>query len=340
MSLPLWLPALLLVTQGDARTTQDEDDRPLAIGQLLGAQGAVRVRAGLWFANLSPGPMTVAFDRTKIDSDLESIGRGTGVLRDLGLSLTIGDYDFALGIISDELLAPATDGLGNDLAATIIQQLVGQIRTRALRELFGTEVWATVRYGDFDGPLDATNIGQRDGQVYFGGKDARWDTPYLSIETGAREAGFMDGDLFFRFTHFSMPGPLDIPLEDSDALLSLQTATVWAGGVGLSWEGTADFGWFELDGRFAGIPFTGFSAVSFGEWGTLYGLLLEANARVAMAIEIEIAGAIALRPYAAFEASLVSPVVLTLTVDDLYAPSVAMPDWFVWGPQVGLEVRL
>lgn len=340
MTFPLWLPALLLVAQGDARPTPDEGEQPLALGQLLGAQGAVKVRAGLWFANLSPGPMTVAFDNIEVDSKLEAIGRGTGVLRDLGLSLTIGDYDFALGIISDELLAPATDAIGNDVAATIIQQLVGQIRTRALRELFGTEVWATVRYGDFDGPLDASTIAQRDGQVYFAGKDARWDTPYLSIETGAREAGFLDGDLFFRFTHFSMPSPLAIPLEASNALLSLQTATVWAGGVGLSWEDTADFGWFEVDGRFAGIPFTGFSAVSFGEWGTLYGLLLEANARVAVAIEIEIGGAIALRPYAAFEASLVSPVVLTLSVDDLYAPNVAMPDWVVWGPQVGLEVRL
>lgn len=340
MGVPLWIPALLLVAQGDVRPEQDEDDRPLAIGSLLGAQGAVRVRAGLWFANLSPGPMTVSFDNTKIDSDLSSIGRGTGVLRDLGLSLTIGDYDFALGIISDELLAPATDGLGNDLAATIIQQLVGQIRSRALKALFGTEVWATVRYGNFDGPLDASAIAQRDGQVYYGGKDARWDTPYISIETGAREAGFFDGDLFFRFTHFSMPSPLDILLESSSALLTLQTATVWAGGVGLSWEGTADFGWFELDGRFAAIPFTGISAVSFGDWGTLYGLLLEANARVAVAIEIEIGGAIVLRPYGAFEASVVSPVVLNLVLDDLHSPSVAMPDWVVWGPQVGLEVRL
>ena len=74
--------------------------------------------------------------------------------------------------------------------------------------------------------------------------------------------------------------------------------------------------------------------------GQLVGFLLEGNARIALIVDIPIAGVFALRPYVAFEASLVSPVVLAVDLEDLHAPSVALPDWVVWGPQVGLELRL
>ncbi len=315
------------------------------LGRLLGAESTAKVRLGVWFGNLSPGPMTMAFDRNKATAlgqpgDYERIGRGTGLVRDLSLSMTVGDYDFALGILSDELFAPASDAIGNDLAATVIQQLVGQLRTRALRALVGTEVWATVRVGGFDGPIDASAIGVRDGAVYFGGKADRWNTNYFSAELGALDTGPLGSSLLVRFTTFSMPAALELLSELSDAPLTLQRATVYAGGLGFDWQGSTSWGLLELAASANAIPGTGLAVVDYGPWGTLFGLLAEAGARVALIVDLPIADVIALRPYVAFEAKLVSPLVFSVDLDDLNAPSVVMPDWFLWGPQVGLEVRL
>jgi hypothetical protein len=337
------LVALMLVTQGEPDTSAKE--QPLALGRLVGARSSARVRGGVWFGNLSPGPMTLTFDSSKAlalgtEGDYERIGRGTGLLRDFGVDLTVGDYDFALGFLSDQLFAPAEDALGDSLAATVIQQLIGQVRTRALKELVGTEVWATVRVGNFDGPIDARAIGVRDGQVYFGGKDSRWDTSYFSAETGAVDSGPMESSLFVRFTTFSMPAALELPGELSTSPLTLQEASVYAGGLGLSWQGTAELGFVELEARAAFVPFTGVAVVSYGDWGSLIGFLLEASGRLALIVDLPIADIFALRPYVAFEAQLVSPVVVSMSLEDLNAPSVALPDWVVWGPQVGLEVRL
>jgi len=217
--------------------------------------------------------MTLTFDNSKAlatgtTGAYERIGRGTGILRDIGIDLTIGDFDFVFGFLSDQLFAPAEDAIGNDLASTIIQQVLGQIRSRALKELVGTEVWGTVRVGKFDGSLDAQAIGVRDGKVYFGGKDTRWDTRYFSAEMGASDAGPLDADLFLRFTTFSMPAALEFLLEDSGALVSLQKTTVYAGGLGVSGHWVAELVFVELDTKLAMIPFTGLAIVDYGEWGS------------------------------------------------------------------------
>lgn len=318
----------------------------MLLGQLLGAKSKAKVRVGLWFGNLSPGPMTASFDSAIANALGEAapssyIGRGSGVLRDLGIELTLGDYDLAFGFLSDELFAPADDALGSGVGATVIKQLFGQLRSRAIRLFDGTETWVTLRTGGFDGPLDASRIGVLDGNVYFGGKEARWDTNYFSAELGSAGAGFFDGDLFFRFTTFSMPAALDIANEMATSPLALQTASVYAVGVGFAWKGTSDiFDPVLIDGGFAGIPGTGLSVVDYGSWGKVFGLLMEMNARAAVAIEIPVAGWVALRPYLGFEVSLVSPLAFSIDFEDLNAPSVVMPDFFVWGPQAGVEVRL
>lgn len=335
----------LLALLGQVDPAPPTSPPPLLLGRLLGAQSAAKVRLGVWFGNLSPGPMTVAFDSNKATAlgqppAYDRIGRGIGLVRDLSLSMTVGDYDFALGILSDELFAPASDAIGNDLAATVIQQLVGQLRTRALRALFGTEVWATVRVGGFDGPIDASSVGVRDGRVYFGGQADRWDTNYFSAEFGAVATGPFDSSLLLRFTTFSMPAALELLGELSDAPLTLQRATVYAGGLGLDWQDTTRWGWLELATSVNLIPGTGLAVVDYGPWGALIGLLAEAGGRIALIADLPIADVIALRPYVAFEAKLVSPIVFNFDLDDLNAPSVALPDWFLWGPQVGLEVRL
>lgn len=339
------LAALVLIAQAEPEPAPPPQEPPLALGRLVGARSAARVRGGVWFGNLSPGPMTLSFDSSKAralgtEGDYSRIGRGTGLLRDLGVELTVGDYDFAFGFLSDQLFAPADDALGDSLAATIIQQLIGQVRTRALKALVGTEVWATVRVGSFDGPIDARAIGVRDGKFYFGGKDARWGTSYFSAETGAASSGPLDSSLFLRFTTFSMPAALELPGEMSTSPLTLQEASVYAGGLGLSWQGTAKLGFVELEARAAFVPFTGLAVVSYGGWGSLIGFLLEGSGRLALIVDLPIAEVLALRPYVAFEAQMVSPVVVSMSLEDLNAPSVALPDWVVWGPQVGLEVRL
>lgn len=318
----------------------------MLLGQLLGAKSRAKVRVGLWFGNLSPGPMTASFDSAISKALGEAapssyIGRGTGVLRDLGVELTIGDYDLAFGFLSDELFAPADDALGSGVGATVIRQLFGQLRTRAIHLLDGQETWVTVRTGGFDGPLDASRIGVYDGKTYFGTKAARWDTSYFSAEVGSVDTGPLGSSLFLRFTTFSMPAALDISNEMSSAPLALQTARVYAGGLGFAWKGTTELASvFELDGSFAGIPGTGLAVVGYGDWGSVVGLLLEANARAAIAANIPVAGWVALRPYIGFEVSLVSPLAFSIDMEDFNAPQVVNPDFFVWGPQAGVEVKL
>ncbi|MCK6548382.1 hypothetical protein L6R52_21220 [Myxococcota bacterium] len=345
----LGISALLLTTliaQDRPPDPGAPEDRPMLLGQLLGAKSKAKVRVGLWFGNLSPGPMTASFDSaiaTALGEAAPSsyIGRGSGVLRDLGVELTLGDYDLAVSFLSDDLFAPAEDRLGSGVGATVIKQLFGQLRSRAIRLFEGTETWVTIRTGSFDGPMDASRIGIFDGGVYFGGRDARWDTPYFSAELGSAGAGWLDSDLFFRFTTFSMPAALDISSEMSSAPLSIQTASVYGGGVGFALKGTTPlFSVIELDGAIAAIPFTGLAVIDYGQWGKIFGLLVEANARLAVAADLPIAGWLALRPYLGFEVSLVSPMTFSVDLDDLNAPTVVMPDFFIWGPQVGLEVRL
>lgn len=319
----------------------------MLIGRFLGSQSSAKFRMGAWFGTLSRGPNTRAFDST-FDAvggaPSAHIGVGSGVLSDIGAELTLGDYDLAFGFLSDQLFAPANEaleGIDNRLAATVLKQLFGELRTRALGHIFGSEVWVRVVSGNFEGPLEAERFGVRDGEVWFGGRDAVWRTAYFSAEAGAENKPFdFDVGTYLRYTRFSMPTALQLNDASLTDPFALQTATLNALGFGLRWSDSIPISFLDLDLSASMIPFTGLAAVSYGAWGTAFGLLAEGDARATLAVNIPLGGLMAIRPYVGFELRVVLPVTLSIDLTDLAAPSVALPDYYLWGPQVGVEVRL
>jgi hypothetical protein len=84
------LVALALITQAESDTSPRE--QPLALGRLVGAKSAARVRGGVWFGNLSPGPIPITETVHLMGSDaLEGFGRPFARGTDLHISLVAED---------------------------------------------------------------------------------------------------------------------------------------------------------------------------------------------------------------------------------------------------------
>lgn len=333
-----------LIAQTPAEAPAPEE-RPLLLGQLLGAKSSVTVRVGAWFGNLARGPNQLSFESSLetalgIEAPGRSVGVGSGILRDLGLSLTIGDYDFAFSFLSDQLLGDSTD-TGDPIANTVLKQILGELRTRALEHLVGSEVWIGVRSGGFEGPLDGSKFQIRDGQVYFGSKNDLWSSSYLAIELGMEKPVFDLFDAFYlRYLQFGVAHALEFTDEDSEGPYVLQSSEVQAFGLGLAFQPRWTLGDFDVELLLASIPGLGVSAVSYGSWGTIYGVLITADLRLEVGYRMELAGALALRPFAAFQTELVMPFTGSFDLEAEGIPGVAIPDYFFWGPLVGLEVQL
>jgi hypothetical protein len=321
---------------------------PRLVGRLIGAQSSAKVRAGLWYANLSRGLFSFMARSEVVGPPDSAVGRGTGFITELGFQLTLGDYDFAVSALTDELIAPANDALSeidNPVARTVLRQLLGELKSRALDQLVGTEVGLGLRYGNFKGVFDGTKFGFRDNQVYLGGRVEPWSSYYLSAQLQARMGSYMDW-LFVRYSRFSKPQAFEITGVDPPGL---QTAHVNAVGLGARWErvNDRDSGLFNFEYDFSLIPLTGLAVVSYGDWGSLVGVLFEMEASITGTLNIELDDWVALKPYVGFRADMISPIggafgglTSSLSEQDPNEVQFLLPDYLIWGPIAGLEVIL
>lgn len=322
-----------------AQEAPAEGDRPLGLGRLLGAQAGARLRAGLWIGNLSPGLFSSMSSSEVTQPEGSAIGFGSGFVSELGVSLTLGDYDFAFGFLTDQLIDFGGDDVGDVIAQTVLRQIAGQLRTRALESLVGTEVGASVRFGDFTGPIDGRKFGFRDNVPWFGGGEESWDTAYLSAQIEAKIATIFSDFMYIRYTQFSTPQVFEIIGVQP---VGVQETGVNAAGLGFStrYGGDDVFGPIGATFELSLVPLTGVARFDYGPWGSLWGLLLEFETSLIFHARIEVASVFALRPYAGFRASMLSPVSGSFDADDPNAVLLLTPDFLLWGPVFGLEVEL
>lgn len=331
-----------------AEDEADEGPPPRLVGRLIGADSSAKVRTGLWYANLSRGLFSFMQSSDVVGPPNSAVGRGTGFITELGFQLTLGDYDFAVSALTDELIAPADDALAaieNPVARTVLRQLLGELKSRALDELVGTEVGLGVRYGSFRGVFDGTQFGFRDNAVFLGGRRENWSSSYFSGQLQARVGEYVDW-LFIRYSRFSKPQAFEIIGVQP---FGLQTTKINAAGIGVRFERVSDgdSGLFDFEYDLSVIPLTGFAMVDYGAWGSLVGALFEAEASVTATMFIELGDWIALKPYIGFRADMISPlggafggVSSSLDEQDPNEVLLLLPDYLIWGPIVGLEVVL
>lgn len=334
----VFVAAGFVAVMGSGVAFADEpEDEPRMIGRLFGAENAAEVRTGLWIGYLSRGLFSFMAQSDVVGPPDSAVGRGSGIISEVGLKLTVGDYDFAFSALTDELLSPGTDAIDelveNRIARTVLRELIGELKSRALEELVGTEVGLQLRVGNFRGSVDGTQFGFRDNQVWVGSKDEEWNTNFLSGQLSA-------GMFFLRYTRFSKPQAIEIIGVDPPGL---QTARVNAAGLGIRVDREIrEPELIDFEYELSAIPLTGFAHVDYGDWGSLFALLVEAEVSITVVSVIDVAGWLAIKPYAGFRADFISPIGGAFGGSKLDENEMLflLPDYLVWGPIFGIEVLL
>ncbi len=346
----LWTPlrrallgfALLAAVASTVEAVEPEPE-PRIIGRLFGAKNAAQVRTGLWIGFLSRGLFSFMQQSEVVGPPDSAVGRGSGIISEVGLKLTVGDYDFAVSALTDELLSPSDDAIDelveNRIARTVLRELIGELKSRALEELIGTEIGFQLRLGNFEGSVDGRQFGFRDNRVWVGSANDTWNTSFLSGQISAGLGETVDA-LFLRYTRFSKPQAIEIIGVDPPGL---QTARVNAVGLGVTFEREiTSEELIDFEYQVSAIPLTGIAVVDYGAWGSLVAPLFEAELSVTVVSVIDLAGWIAIKPYAGFRANLISPIGgafggSTLDENEMLF---LLPDYLIWGPIFGIEVLL
>lgn len=333
----------LVATFASSAHAEEPEAEPRMVGRLFGAKNAAHVRTGLWVGYLSRGLFSFMQHSDVVGPPDSAVGRGSGLISEVGLKLTIGDYDFAVSALTDELLSPGTDAIDevvdNRIAATVLRELIGELKSRALEELIGSEVGLQLRLGNFKGSVDGRAFGFRDNQVWVGSVNDTWETTFVS---GQLSVGFGEtiDSLFLRYTRFSKPQAIEIIGVDPPGL---QTAKVNAVGFGVGFDREiVSESLIDFEYQVSVIPLTGVAIVDYGAWGTLVAPLLEAELSITVVSVVDLAGWIAIKPYAGFRADLISPIGGAFGGSKLDDNEMLflLPDYLIWGPIFGVEVML
>jgi hypothetical protein len=334
------------VGSGPVANAEGESERPASaspylLGRLLGGRSHASVRGGLWLGYLTDGLFS-AMDRggaSVLLPELADIGRGSGLVTELGVGVTLGDYDFAFSFLTDQLLgSPAGDDAAGRVVSAVLKQLVGELRTRALESLVGTELSLELRTGNFTGPVDGTKFKFRDNEPWFAGRDAAWGTDYLSISLGAllpADALLSVGDGTFvglRYTSFGKP-------QAADPFTTFEVSLVETRVRGLSafWKASGQGQYFQAY-TLLGL---GAAQLDYGAYGQVFGFLGEIEFAARLHYGFSLGDVLGLLVYAGFRANLVQPITHTFSGDadrPIYINGIV--DYLLWGPITGLEVTL
>ncbi len=321
--------------------------------------------AGVYAGRLSAGLTGFRWpgaDETATDRAVGSVGRGEGLLWSLTGRLSLLGHDLLFNYVADDVLDDATrqaagDALGSGRVADAILWLAGELRPD-LGDLLGDgRPWVRLEYGDFEGSIDeAWRFGTRNGRPWFGGRDAGWRTRLLNVEAGqyvayhVREPGTRrrrgDDDpergaagVYLRYTQFSRPVVLGYD-PDGGTGFALQDADLGMLALGLRWDVKQCSGIWCGTAVGSFIPFTGWTWLDLGRFGTQRGVVLSGGFDLRGSVRWQVAGSFEIEPYVSFRADWLFPITGTFFDASIDTYTLWAPDYLLWGPGAGLQVRL
>ncbi|MCU0654716.1 MAG: hypothetical protein MUF64_05330 [Polyangiaceae bacterium] len=345
------------------------------VWELLGPGSHFDVHAGLWFANLSKGPlwgMKAAMGDDETSDDLLSptdasrkIGRGRGTLRQVGLELAVKGNEAFFDYVSDKIFAAAQDEVKSRVENQTIEEgllmILGEFRPD-LKSWLGPDKRAYLQatYGRFDGKIDdARYFLSRNSVPYFGGTSSPWSTRYFSLDAGffygedrrtRRAKGRSEWEdsfaygFFGRYVNFSMPSVISPQVgAGGRGDLALQDVGVnsLSAGMRVSYT-TCKVVCFAFETSF--VPFTGLGVLGYGRWGNLYALTFFGSGDAGITLPIPLGGLMTLRPYASFRAewmSFLNPSTQLAGSESNGLIEATVPtDFLIWGPRAGLVLQL
>lgn len=317
-------------------------------------------RLGLWFARLSAGPFSQIGTDEKIvglvspDQASTRVGTGTGTLRDVGISIDVAGNEAYFDYLGNDLFDSASDELtsrvDNPVARTILREMIGEFRPN-LSSLLGPDAYAFIgaQYGNFKGPIrDAYLFSSYNGTPYFAGPSATWQTRYTAGQAGVMwRDGHRNGDyvaygVMARYQHFTRPialGDIASGGDDKNGTFFLQDSTVQVTSLSARAETKSCSGVFCFNASGWVTPLTGLSKFDIDRWGTFNGLVFagggEGRAGLAMRF-----GQIAIEPFVGLRAEWLMLLAGSSLDQDADAPFIITPDYFLWGPTIGVEGHL
>ncbi len=328
---------------------------------VLGARSAsaegneVELHGGLWFAKLSRPEVVPDMPMiTAADNPDQDVGTGSGVLRQLGFSLSLADNRLAFDYMTDQLLGDDTAGSGK-LGRESLRLITGQ-----LMPALGGKVKPIVEVtsGSFEGGLkDPGKFIRHDGEKYLprglGGWKSSLFAAGLRLRFGEERPShvpdfYSTWALGFRYTHFGIPtvsvGNSSIGMPGQayliDSAVSMYEPVI-----------DGELGYKYVLARFGGG--LGYGVTDFGKWGRYTGMSMSMNGLLQVRVPFS-AGPVgmALTGGVSFQMWVVVPPSASpkrfaegmpdgdLGGGSIVEASIASSMYLLWGPQVGLEVRL
>ncbi len=332
--------------------------------------------AGLWLAQLSGGltSLTNSVDSIGYSEDtttvaLDSVGTGHGLIREIKFGLEVKGNEAYFDYLSDKLFQTAEEEIDrhvdNPILRETLLQIAGELRPD-LKSLLGPDakVWLRAEYGEFQGVVENGHIfSSKNGRPFFGRREEPWETDYFGVELGVypegrlasdelkKRVGIRAGDEGFGFygkmRRFSRPLVLGFGSEGPDiAQFMLVDGAVTAYEIGVRVEllNCNDVVCLRSSGYMA--PFTGYTHVEYEGIGDASGGLVTLGGEMKLSLPIEIADTIAFAPYVGFRVDYMLPFVSSSTdssTDSSDYNEALEPwaiDYFFWGPNAGLMVKM
>jgi hypothetical protein len=332
-------------------------------------------QAGLWVAQLSGGLTSLVNKADNVGSSsqdvnttaLDSVGTGHGLVREVRLGLEVKGNEAYFDYLSDKLFQTAEEEIerhvDNPILRETILQIAGELRPD-LKSILGPEakVWLRAEYGEFEGVIENGHVfASRNGAPYFGRRDEPWSTQYFGFEAGVypegrlaahelKQIGMRRGGegigFYARMRQFSRPLVIGFGTETDTAEFILTDGAVTAIDVGVRANilecGTVFCA--RAEGYMA--PFTGYTNVEYEGIGDARGGMFTLGGEVTFSIPIDIGRTISFGPYAGFRMDYMLPFVSSSTNSDTDSSEYNEDlepwalDYFFWGPNFGLMVKL
>lgn len=370
-----WVGAVVLVGAlgvSEARANPPAGKIFEALGEeqkgLLGEDIHVDVEMGVWWARLDGGLSSLVDSwnslegyESSITEASQSIGTGRGLVQQVGMSLQLKDNYAALDYLSDRLVGlgqdEAEERVDNPLARELIQQFIGELRPdlSSLADI-DAEVWVRGEYGRFRGRIENPTVFRaRNGAPWFPQEDEGWQTEYYAFEVGMFPLEDDDehwrGGFFGRYRNFSRP--LALGYGETIDEVHLQDSEVTVVELGMRMEGLfcGSFCWL-LEGSI--VPFTGYARMDFGDLGWASSVPLTLGGNIELSYPVSLLDGTFISPYGGFRMEYVMPGnpqlgadltevfsdVASGEVDSRMGINVGTPDYFFWGPTLGLNISM
>lgn len=332
--------------------------------------------AGLWLAQLSGGLTTlsntvgsIGYSEDATTVALDSVGTGHGLIREVKFGLEVKGNEAYFDYLSDKLFQTAEEEIDRNVDNPILReallQIAGELRPD-LKSLLGPDakVWLRAEYGEFKGVVENGHIfSSKNGKPFFGRREEPWETDYFGFEAGVypegrlasdelkKRVGIQAGDegfgFYARVRRFSRPLVLGFGSEGPDIaqfMLVDGAVTAYELGARVEFLNCNKVVCLRTSGYMA--PFTGYTHVEYEGIGDAGGGLVTLGGELKLSLPIELGDTIAFAPYVGFRTDYMLPFVSSSTdsANDSSEFNEALEPWaidyFFWGPNAGLMVKM